>query len=194
MHGFLYRKTYTLRGMGDNVEVWVASEDDRRRLDGATPDGHQDFPRRRLPQRRPHDDHHAQVRVPDRRVRRQHAPEGVGGVQRRSGPRRLPRPARAAVHPQGDGDNTVVLVDNVRDDNFYDFNNTQGFSYIAGFFSSQLNNLFDRNVMTIDAFDWLHRTGANPPHEPVPGNNCTSAPARPFLYEGVFAHEYQHLL
>ena len=23
---------------------------------------------------------------------------------------------------------------------------------------------------------------------------CTSAPARPFLYEGVFAHEYQHLL
>ena len=49
-------------------------------------------------------------------------------------------------------------------------------------------------MMTIDAFDWLHRTGANPPNEPVPGNNCTSAPARPFLYEGVFAHEYQHLL
>jgi hypothetical protein len=48
--------------------------------------------------------------------------------------------------------------------------------------------------MTIDAFDWLHRTGANPPHNPVAGNNCTSAPARPFLYEGVFAHEYQHLL
>src|SRR3954463_1350331 len=36
--------------------------------------------------------------------------------------------------------------------------------------------------------------GANPPNEPVPGNNCTSAPGRPFLYEGVFAHEYQHLL
>jgi hypothetical protein len=76
----------------------------------------------------------------------------------------------------------------------YDLNNTQGFSYIAGFFSSQLNDLFDRNVMTIDAFDWLHRTGANPSDEPVPGNNCTSAPARPFLYQGVFAHEYQHLL
>ena len=97
-------------------------------------------------------------------------------------------------HPQGDGDNTVVLIDNVRDDNFYDLNNTQGFTYVAGFFSSQINELFDRNVMTIDAFDWLHRTGANPPHEPVPGNNCTSAAARPFLYEGVFAHEYQHLL
>ena len=51
----------------------------------------------------------------------------------------------------------------------------------------------NRNVMTIDAWDWLHRTGANPPHEPT-ADPCTSAPARPFLYEGVFAHEYQHLL
>ena len=32
------------------------------------------------------------------------------------------------------------------------------------------------------------------PHQPVPGNRCLSAPARPFLYEGTFAHEYQHLL
>ena len=87
-----------------------------------------------------------------------------------------------------------MLVDNVRDDNYYDLNNTQGFSYIAGFFSSGLNGFFNRNIMTIDAFDWLHRTGQNPPNEPVPGNNCTSAPARPSLYEGVFAHEYQHLL
>ncbi len=48
--------------------------------------------------------------------------------------------------------------------------------------------------MNIDAFDWLHRTGPNPPDEPVPGDLCASAPASPFLYEGVFAHEYQHLL
>ena len=94
----------------------------------------------------------------------------------------------------GDGDDIVVLVDNVRDDNLYDLNNTQQFSYIAGFFSSGLNGFFDRNIMTIDAFDWLHRTGQNPPNDPVPGNPCTSAPARPNLYEGVFAHEYQHLL
>ncbi len=85
-------------------------------------------------------------------------------------------------------------MDNVRDDNFYDLNNSKELSYIAGFFSSQLNGFFDRNVMTIDGFDWLHRTGPNPPNEPVPGDGCTSAPARPNLYEGVFAHEYQHLL
>jgi hypothetical protein len=94
----------------------------------------------------------------------------------------------------GDGDNIVVLIDNVRDDNFYDVDNTQEFSYIAGFFSSGLNNFFNRNIMTIDGFDWLHRTGLNPPNDPVPGDPCASAPARPALYEGVFAHEYQHLL
>ena len=94
----------------------------------------------------------------------------------------------------GDGDKIVTLVSNVRDANFYSLNNPAGLGYIAGFFSSQVNDFLDRNVMSIDAFDWLHRTGANPPDEPVPGNFCTSAPARPFLYEGVFAHEYQHLL
>jgi hypothetical protein len=56
------------------------------------------------------------------------------------------------------------------------------------------NEIVDRNVMTIDAFDWLHRTTASPPNEPVPGDNCANANARPFLYEGTFAHEYQHLL
>jgi hypothetical protein len=94
----------------------------------------------------------------------------------------------------GDGNKIVVLVDNVRDDNYNDLNNSQGLSYIAGFFSSNINTLLDRNVMTVDSYDWTHRTGANPPNEPVAGNLCTSKPARPFLYEGVFAHEYQHLL
>ena len=93
----------------------------------------------------------------------------------------------------GDGDKIVTLVSNVRDDNYYDTNNANRNTYIAGFFSSQINDFFDRNVMTIDAFDWLHRTGANPPDNPTP-DACTSAPARPRLYEGVFAHEYQHLL
>jgi len=94
----------------------------------------------------------------------------------------------------GDGQRIVILVDNVRDDNYNDLNNSQGLSYIAGFFSSTINVNLDRNVMTVDSYDWLHRTTANPPNEPVAGNLCTSKPARPFLYEGVFAHEYQHLL
>lgn len=94
---------------------------------------------------------------------------------------------------RGEGDNVVVLVDNVRDDNWYDEDNQNTFSYIAGFYYSVFDNYFDRTVMSIDSFDWFHRTGADPVHEPTT-DPCTSAPARPYLYEGVFAHEYQHLL
>jgi hypothetical protein len=189
--GAFYRKGYTLRGIGDHVEIWVASE--RRTFAGITSSAtdFQDGDCRNGVRTQITD---AQVNylisefddniLPKESEAFSVAPDRDGSHAQLGAP----------FHPGGEGDNTVVLIDNVRDDNFYDLNNTQGFSYIAGFFSSQLNTLFDRNIMTIDAFDWLHRTGANPPHEPVPGNNCTSAPARPFLYEGVFAHEYQHLL
>jgi len=202
-YGFYYRKTFTLKAIRDNVEIWVASELNRRApastaftqvgqssgvqfMDGdcRNTDGVRttvtdaqagyladEFQNNMLPK-----ESEAFSVAPDR--------DGTGGLLS----------ANPTYHPQGPGQRTVVLVDNVRDDNFYDFNNTQGFSYIAGFFSSQLNGFFDRNIMTIDGFDWLHRTHANPPNDPVPGNNCLSAPARPFLYEGVFAHEYQHLL
>jgi len=93
----------------------------------------------------------------------------------------------------GDGDKIVTLIENVRDTNFYTPPNVQVNSYIAGFFSGQLNGYFGRNVMTIDSYDWAHRTGANPPNDPST-DPCLSATARPHLYEGVFAHEYQHLL
>jgi hypothetical protein len=199
-YGFYYRKQYTLRGIGDSIEVWVASELNRRApastalpqvgqssgtdfLDGDCRNG-------------------VRTTITDAQVNYLISEFDNNIYPKESAAFSVP-PSRDGSHaqlgpptfnPAGDGDNIVVLVDNVRDDNFYDFNNTQQFSYIAGFFSSTINNFFDRNVMTIDAFDWIHRTGANPPHEPVPGNGCTSAPARPFLYEGVFAHEYQHLL
>lgn len=71
----------------------------------------------------------------------------------------------------------IVLVSNVRDNNYYDPNYP---IYIAGFFSPSFEVYFDRNVMSIDAYDWINRTGPNG--------------TRPYLYEGVFAHEYQHLL
>ena len=79
----------------------------------------------------------------------------------------------------------------MRDDNYYDF--PEASTYIAGFFSAQINELFDRNVMTIDAYDWAHRIGDNPPDAST-ADPCTSRPARPNLYEGTFAHEWQHLL
>jgi Immune inhibitor A-like, MAM domain len=90
----------------------------------------------------------------------------------------------------GPGDKVVTLITNIRDENFSDVNFP---SYTAGYHSSGINAFVDRNVMTIDSFDWPHRTGPNPPNEPST-DICKNATSRPFLYEGTFAHEYQHLL
>jgi hypothetical protein len=191
-----YPKSYQLRGVGDHIEVWTATGTstfaDITSTDLSFPEGDCR--------------NGARTEVTDAQVsylidqfdNNIYPTESqlFSVPPSRNGKR---APATKALHVpgnyyKGDGDNIVVLVDNVRDDNFKDTNNSQGFSYIAGFFSSGLNGFFNRNVMTIDAFDWLHRTGETPPNDPVPGDNCASAPARPFLYEGVFAHEYQHLL
>jgi hypothetical protein len=187
-----YLKPYTLRGVGEHIEVWVASGSD------PTSSG-TDFQAgdcRNGPR----------TQITDEQVHYLIGEFDDTIYPKESAVFSMPRPRSGAVatlpgmvglpadYYAGQGDRVVTLADNVRDESFFDLNNTQSHSYIAGFFSSQLTRFFDRNVMTIDAFDWLHRTGANPPHEPVPGNSCTSAPARPFLYEGVFAHEYQHLL
>ncbi|HEX3003149.1 MAG TPA: hypothetical protein VHO27_02990 [Angustibacter sp.] len=93
---------------------------------------------------------------------------------------------------QGDGDKTLALISNVRDANYYAPNTPDGATYIAGFFSPTFNYFYDRNTMTIDSYDWAQRTGANP-QPGTDGCGNTLSP-RPRLYEGTFAHEYQHLL
>lgn len=90
----------------------------------------------------------------------------------------------------GPGDKIVTLIANFQDENYNDINFP---SYVAGYHSSGINAFVNRNVMSIDSYDWLHRTGANPPHEPSTVL-CDNTPASPFRYEGIFAHEYQHLL
>lgn len=98
-----------------------------------------------------------------------------------------------AVLPPGtwqatDGqDRVIALVENIRDANFYDYNTPV---YIAGLFSSTINSFMDRNVISIDSYDWANRVGPNssPWRDSDPSND------RPYLYEGTFAHEYQHLL
>ena len=64
---------------------------------------------------------------------------------------------------------------------------------VGGVFIPSLDEQVDRNVITIDGVDWLHRSAANPPHDPSRGTSA-GRPARPFLTEATFAHEYQHLL
>jgi hypothetical protein len=184
VEGRVYRKDYALRGVGQHIEVWVANDlafpagDCRTRVPGTT----------EVTDAQVADliNQFDTVMYPKETAAFSTPPER-DGTDARLGP---DAQGGGGVYT-GAGNRTVTLVDNVRDDNYHDFPDAP--TYIAGFFSAQLNELFDRNVMTIDAFDWLHRTGANPPNAPT-GDLCTSRPARPNLYEGTFAHEWQHLL
>ncbi|RUL93218.1 choice-of-anchor J domain-containing protein [Verrucosispora sp. FIM060022] len=174
--GVIYLKPYTLRGVGDNIEVWVANDTE--------------FPEGDCRQQIPNS-----TVITDAQVNRLISefdtnmyPKSIAAFS--TPPERDGTNAELAGDFTGAGNRTVTLIDNVRDDNFYDF--PAAASYIAGFHFSLFDELLDRNIMTVDAFDWAHRTGENPPNEPT-DDVCTSRPARPNLYEGVFVHEWQHL-
>ena len=77
----------------------------------------------------------------------------------------------------GDRNKIWTLLFNIRDDAYYD---PAAESYIAGYYSLSDNIIYDKNMMHIDTYDWERRTGDNP--------------YRPYLYEGVFAHEYEHMI
>jgi immune inhibitor A len=80
--------------------------------------------------------------------------------------------------PRGDeGQKIWTLLFNIRD---YAYYNTDATSYIAGYFSASESATNDKNIMHIDTYDWANRTG--------PGVD------RPYLYEGTFAHEFEHLV
>jgi len=191
----IYLKNYTLRGIGKHIEVWVANNlafpgNDCRNSLGLTSVTDQqinsfmnEFDSNIYPKES------EAFSVPPRLDGKAAVLAQLLGLD--------------ANYYHGQGDNIVVLIDNVRDANYYEPNTPDGQTYIAGFFYSVFNDYLDRNVMTIDVYDWLHRTGANPPDNS--GDAAYQACAaelgvaaigtpRPHLYEGVFAHEYQHLL
>ena len=57
-------------------------------------------------------------------------------------------------------------------------------TYTAGYFAPEFLTDYDLNVMVVDAFDWENRIGDQT------GNPI----GRSELYEGVIAHELEHLL
>ncbi|MFG1880548.1 peptidase M6 immune inhibitor A [Micromonospora sp. NPDC049102] len=181
--GEFYRKDFTLRGVGDNIELWVAN-------DIAFPAGDC---RNEVP---------SSIEISDDQVRYFIHEFDNNMYPKESAVFSRP-PDRDGTSPQlapdengnggvytGAGNRTVALVDNIVDANFSNFPARR--TYTTGFASSTINDMVDRNVMTVDSFDWLHRTGANPPDEPS-DDLCESLPALPFLYEGTFSHEWQHL-
>ncbi|MCP3033006.1 immune inhibitor A [Halobacillus sp. A1] len=52
---------------------------------------------------------------------------------------------------EGEGDKVLIMVDNVKDDNYYD---PEYPFFVAGFFWQTLENYTDRNMITIDSRDW----------------------------------------
>jgi hypothetical protein len=71
-------------------------------------------------------------------------------------------------------DALVLLAYNVQDESYYDCSVTV---YTAGYFAPEYISDAGMNVIVIDSFDWANRVG-----EPR------------LLYEGVIAHELEHLL
>ncbi len=172
--GRYYRKNYTLRAVGRHIEVWVAQ-------DIAFPAGDCRTNSVEVTD--------AQVAALVREFDETIYPRETAAFS--TPPDRDGADARTEGDFTGDGDKTVTLVDNIRDANYFTF--PQAVTYVSGFFSAQLTELVDRNVMTIDAYDWKHRLGADPADDPS-DDLCLSRPARPRMYEATFAHEWQHLL
>ena len=79
----------------------------------------------------------------------------------------------------GQGDRIVILVSNVRDDNFYD--PIADPSFIMGFYWGAYAYFGDRNFITIDVKAWDHFVG-------------DSGTSGAYEYEGTIAHELQHLI
>jgi Immune inhibitor A peptidase M6 len=74
-------------------------------------------------------------------------------------------------------DALVMLVYNVQDESYYDCSVT---TYTAGYFAPEYITDAGMNVIVVDAYDWANRIGDDA--------------AAPNLYEGVIAHELEHLL
>jgi len=201
VEGAFYPKDYALRGIGEHIQVWVAENrafpagDCRNDLglteitDAQVASFISEFDSNIYPKES------QAFSVPPSRT-------GADAAL----PELLDLPADYYQVTADQADDIVVLVDNVRDANYFEPVSPEGQTYVAGFFSSTLNELTDRNVMSIDAFDWLHRTGANPPDDSTDPAYvaCSASHNRaanrgygrpdPRAYEATFAHEYQHLL
>jgi len=85
-------------------------------------------------------------------------------------------PMDAADPADPASDSLVTVIYNVQDESYYDCAVT---TYTAGYFAPDFIDSVGMNTIVIDAFDWVNRVGTD---------------EEPGLYEGVIAHELEHLL
>ena len=88
-----------------------------------------------------------------------------------------------------DSKSLVTLVYNVQDEAYYDCAQD---SYTAGYFAPEYIDEAGMNVIVLDALDWANRVGSDPSSAPWGDGDASND--RPELYEGVIAHELEHLL
>ena len=152
---------FTLRGVGDKIEIWVANY-----LDFPAGDCRNDGVRNVITAAQliyftGQFDGNIDPKIPPPSARRPAATAPVALLEQAGLP-----PGYYA----GPGGKIVTLIANFRDENFTDITFP---SYVAGYHSSDINTFVNRNVMSIDSYDWVHRTGANPPNEP---STCSAEP------------------
>lgn len=171
-----YFKDFTLRSIGNNVEVWVANDlsfyGKESYIDASGKKKYRDIPD---PYNRP-----AQV-VTQEQVDKlrdefdnnifKKDTDFFGIPNSRMGVN--PSVAPAGYYAPADGkERVIMLIDNCRDENYYD---PKYPFYVAGFFSSSFATYFDRNVINIDSNKWDVR---------ITNNSIF----------GTIAHEFQHLI
>ena len=164
---------YDVRLISDTVEVWVQRDLRYRNLDGSINVIHPDS-------RDPEYITQAKIEALAKATADKIIPTDVdyfGDYDSRDG-------SQSALANQlgfpdgyfsGPGKRVIILVSNVRDGNFYDPVNNA--SFIAGFYSGQVNAFADRNIITIRSKQWNTRVGS--PN---------------FDYDSTIAHEFQHLI
>ena len=93
----------------------------------------------------------------------------------------------AAVPGDPATDSLVTIVYNLHDEAMYDCAET---SYTAGYFAPDFIAGAGMNVIAVDAFDWVNRVGDGSQG----WGDGDASNDRPELYEGVVAHELEHLI
>jgi hypothetical protein len=138
-------KYYTLRSIGENVEVWVANNlawqpGDTRPAPEITQE--QVDKMRDVFDQKVYPTDTNFFGTPDSHTGEEAALPGMVGLP-------------ADYYISADNiERVIILVDNIKDDNYY--NPTYPF-FIAGFYSSSYEGYIDRNIISIDSLDWATR-------------------------------------
>ncbi|UOQ46963.1 immune inhibitor A [Gracilibacillus caseinilyticus] len=135
-------KTYTLRSVGDNVEIWVA--DDLSFPEGDTRPAHV-VTQSQVDKLRDEFDSN----IYPKNTSFFGMPDTLDGSNAT-----LPEMVGLPDNYYEGSDKTIILVDNIQDDNYED---PEYPFFVAGFFWQTIENYIDRNIVTIDSSNWETR-------------------------------------